>query len=105
MGWVVIWRMGGVREKKFLKERFLWRKKGKMATGGAKRGGRGGGREGGGKEGGGGSVGGDRSRNKYTESLQGVVRGVVTSNLVVTTQGGVVTTPLLTGGVVTTPPF
>ena len=29
----------------------------------------------------------------YTERLEGVVRGVVTSNLVVTTQGGVVTTP------------
>ena len=28
-----------------------------------------------------------------TEKLEGVVRGVVTSNLVVTTQGGVVTTP------------
>ena len=29
----------------------------------------------------------------YSDRLEGVVRGVVTSNLVVTTQGGVVTTP------------
>ena len=29
----------------------------------------------------------------HTESLQGVVRGVVTTKVVVTTQGGVVTTP------------
>ena len=43
--------------------------------------------------------------DRYTERLEGVVRGVVTSNLVVTTQGGVVTTPPSKGRGCNTPPL